>query len=65
MILQRIGNRGIGLGRLLERAAAKHPTNIVILDHDLDIAPEVGRRVTVPELADLADDVASRLWAAG
>lgn len=65
MILQRIGNRGIGLGRLLERAAAKHPTNIVILDHDLDIAPEVGRRVTVPELADVVDDFAARLWAAG
>lgn len=64
MFLQRIGNRGIGLGRLLERAAARHPANIVILDHDLDIAPEVGRRVTVPELADLVDDFASRLWAA-
>ncbi|MFL6122732.1 AMP-binding protein [Actinophytocola sp.] len=65
MFLQRVGNRGIGLGRLLDRAAAKHPTNVVILDHDLDIAPEIGRRVTVPELADLVDDFASRLWAAG
>ncbi len=65
MFLQRIGNRGIGFGRLLERAAAKHPTNVVILDHDLDIAPEVGRRVTVAELADVVDDFASRLWAAG
>jgi acyl-coenzyme A synthetase/AMP-(fatty) acid ligase len=65
MFLQRIGNRGIGLGRLLEWAAAKHPTNVVLLDHDLDIAPELGRRMTVPELADLVDDFASRLWAAG
>jgi acyl-coenzyme A synthetase/AMP-(fatty) acid ligase len=65
MFLQRIGNRGIGLGRLFEKAAARHPTNVVILDHDLDIAPEVGRRATVPELADLVDDIASRLWAAG
>jgi acyl-coenzyme A synthetase/AMP-(fatty) acid ligase len=65
MFLQRIGNRGIGFGRLLERAATKHPTNVVILDHDLDIAPEVGRRATVAELADVVDDFASRLWAAG
>lgn len=65
MFLQRIGNRGIRLGRMLERAAAKHPTNTVRLDHDLDIAPEAGRLVTVPALADLVDDFASRLWAAG
>jgi acyl-coenzyme A synthetase/AMP-(fatty) acid ligase len=65
MFLQRIGNRGIRLGRMLERAAAKHPANTVVLDHDLDIAPEAGRRVTVPQLADLVDDFAARLWAAG
>lgn len=65
MFLQRIGNRGIRLGRMLERAAAKHPANTVRLDHDLDIAPEAGRLVTVPALADLVDDFASRLWAAG
>jgi acyl-coenzyme A synthetase/AMP-(fatty) acid ligase len=64
VILQRIGNRGIQLGTLFERAAAKHPANLVILDHDLDIAPELGRRATVTELADLIDDVAARLWAA-
>ena len=65
MFLQRIGNWGIRLGRMLERAAARHPTNTVVLDHDLDIAPEIGRRVSVPRLADLVDDFASRLWAAG
>lgn len=65
MFLQRIRNRGIGLGRLLERAASRHPANVVLLDHDLDIAPEAGRRMTVPELADVVDDVGSRLWAAG
>lgn len=64
MFLQRIGNRGIRLGRLFERAAARHPTNVLILDHDLDIAPELGRRATIPEVADLVDDFASRLWAA-
>lgn len=65
MLLQRIGNRGIRLGRMLERAAARYPDNTVVLDHDLDIAPEVGRRVTVSALAELVDDFASRLWAAG
>jgi acyl-coenzyme A synthetase/AMP-(fatty) acid ligase len=65
MFLQRIGNKGIRLGTLFERAAARYPTNFVILDHDLDIAPELGRRLTLVQVADLVDDFASRLWAAG
>jgi acyl-coenzyme A synthetase/AMP-(fatty) acid ligase len=65
MFLQRIGNKGIRLGTLFDRAAAKHPANPVILDHDLDIAPQLGRRLTLTETADLVDDFASRLWAAG
>ncbi|MEU2924711.1 class I adenylate-forming enzyme family protein [Streptomyces sp. NPDC007251] len=65
MFLQRIGNKGIGLGTILDRAAAKHPANVITLDHDLDIAPERGRRLTVSEAADLVDDYAARLWAAG
>lgn len=64
MLLQRIGNRGIQLGTLFERAASRHPTNILFLDHDLGLDPELGRRVTIPELADLVADHASRLWAA-
>ncbi|GAB2331871.1 class I adenylate-forming enzyme family protein [Streptomyces sp. NPDC006967] len=64
MLLQRVGNRGIQLGRLFERAAARHASNVLILDHDLDIAPELGRRATIAEVADLIDDLASRLWAA-
>ncbi|MEU1624288.1 AMP-binding protein [Streptomyces sp. NPDC020096] len=64
MFLQRIGNKGIRLGTLFERAAARHPASLVILDHDLDIAPELGRRATLTEVADLVDDFASRLWAA-
>ncbi|HEX6967866.1 MAG TPA: AMP-binding protein [Micromonosporaceae bacterium] len=64
MLLQRIANRGIGLGTLFERAAARYPTNVLILDHDLDIAPELGRRATIAEIADLVDDFAARLWAA-
>ncbi|GAA1413243.1 AMP-binding protein [Kitasatospora putterlickiae] len=65
MFLQRIANRGIRLGTLFERAAVRNGANVVILDHDLGIAPELGRRATVAELADLVDDHASRLWAAG
>lgn len=62
MLLQRIGNKGIRLGTLFDRAAARHPASPVILDHDLDIAPERGRRLTLTELADVVDDAASRLW---
>nr|BFE58088.1 AMP-binding protein [Dactylosporangium thailandense] len=65
MLLQRIGNRGIRLGTLLERAAARHPDNPVVLDHPLAIAPRLGRRTTVAALADLVAGTASRLWAAG
>jgi len=32
LFLQRIGNRGIRLGTLFERAAARHPANVVLLD---------------------------------
>ncbi|GAB3476716.1 class I adenylate-forming enzyme family protein [Amycolatopsis cihanbeyliensis] len=64
MFLQRVWNRGIRLGTLFERAAARYPANFVVLDHDLDIAPEVGRRMTVTEIANLIDDFASRFWAA-
>ncbi|MGA5817804.1 class I adenylate-forming enzyme family protein [Kitasatospora sp. NPDC094028] len=64
MFLQRVGNRGIRLGTVFDRAAARHPANPVYLDHDLDIAPALGRRITLTEIADLVDDFAARLWAA-
>ncbi|MEU4655986.1 class I adenylate-forming enzyme family protein [Streptomyces sp. NPDC023723] len=64
MFLQRLGNKGIQLGTVFDRAAARHPAGPVYLDHDLDIAPELGRRLTLTEIADLVDDFASRLWAA-
>jgi acyl-coenzyme A synthetase/AMP-(fatty) acid ligase len=65
MLLQRIANRGIALGTLFERAAARHPGNEIILDHDLDVAPQLGRRLPVGEVAELVADLASRLHAAG
>ncbi|MFE9769524.1 AMP-binding protein [Streptomyces sp. NPDC005808] len=64
MLLQRVANKGIRLGTVFDRAAARHPASPVHLDHDLDIAPGVGRRPTLTELAYLVDDFASRLWAA-
>ncbi|GHD17624.1 putative fatty-acid-CoA ligase FadD [Nocardiopsis kunsanensis] len=65
MFLQRIANKGIRLGTLFDRAAERHPASPVILDHVLDIAPELGHRFTLTELADLVDDFASRLWRLG
>ncbi|RST23697.1 long-chain fatty acid--CoA ligase [Streptomyces sp. WAC04770] len=64
MLLERITNRGIQLGTVFDRAATRHPASPVYLDHDLDISPGLGRRLTLTELADLVDDFASRLWAA-
>ncbi|BFO19240.1 hypothetical protein SHKM778_56280 [Streptomyces sp. KM77-8] len=64
MFLQRVANKGIQLGTVFDRAAARHPASPVYLDHDLDIAPELGRRLALTELADLIDGFASRLWAA-
>lgn len=64
MFLQRIANRGFRVGSLFERAAARHPSNVLILDHQLDIAPQLGRRATIAEVAGTVADFASRLRAA-
>ena len=65
MILQRLANRGIGLGTLFDRAARRSPTNPLILDHRLDTAPELGHRLTMADVAEHVDDLATRLWAGG
>ena len=57
--------RGLYLGILPETAARKNGSTLFTLDHDLDVLPDVGRRLTVAELADHVDDLASRLRAAG
>ena len=57
--------RGLYLGVVPEMAAARHGSTPLTLDHDLDIGPELGRRLTVAELAGLTDDLAGRLRAAG
>ncbi|GAB7104202.1 AMP-binding protein [Streptomyces phaeofaciens JCM 4814] len=57
--------RPLRLGLIPEEAAARHPHVPFTLDHDMDAAPEAGRTLTVAALADLVDDMAARLWAAG
>jgi acyl-coenzyme A synthetase/AMP-(fatty) acid ligase len=53
------------LGLVPELAAARHGGNVLTLDHDLDVLPGTGRRLTVSELARHVDDLAARLYAAG
>ena len=60
-----IRKHGLHLGIMPEAAAAENGSTLLTLDHDLDILPEAGRRLTVVELADHVDDLAGRLWAAG
>nr|BAE78973.1 fatty-acid-CoA ligase homolog [Streptomyces sp. KO-3988] len=60
-----IQKRGLHIGLLPAMAAAVDETTPITLDHDLDVLPEVGRQLTVSRLADLVDDLAARLWAAG
>jgi acyl-coenzyme A synthetase/AMP-(fatty) acid ligase len=57
--------KGLHLGTVPEAGAAKNPSTLLTLDHDLDVLPEAGRRLTVAELASHVDDLAARLWAAG
>lgn len=57
--------RGLYLGTMAEEASARHGSTLFTLDHDLDVLPDAGRRMTVAELADHVDDLAGRLWAAG
>jgi acyl-coenzyme A synthetase/AMP-(fatty) acid ligase len=65
MIHNSTGKRGCYYGVVPERAAARNSSTPLTLDHDLDILPEVGRRLTVAELTGHVADLADRLWAAG
>src|SRR6266498_2684287 len=58
VIRKRIRKRGLYLGMVPEMAAARDSPTLLTLDHDLDVLPEVGRQLTV-------DDLAGRLRAAG
>ena len=57
--------RGLQLGMLPQAAATRNGSTLLTLDHDLDVLPEAGRRLTVAELAYHVDDLARRLRAAG
>ncbi|MFW6693961.1 class I adenylate-forming enzyme family protein [Streptomyces sp. MAR4 CNX-425] len=57
--------RGLFLGVLAQRAAVRHGSVLLTLDHDLDVLPQAGRRITVNELAYHVGDLAGRLAAAG
>jgi acyl-coenzyme A synthetase/AMP-(fatty) acid ligase len=61
LILQRIGNRGLFLGSLFDGAAGKNPYLKITLDHELDVAPELGSELTVYACANLVAELASAL----
>ena len=60
-----IHKRGLHLGLLPAMAAAVDPGTPIVLDHDLAVAPQLGRCLTAACLAELVDDLAGRLHAAG
>ncbi|MDT0344933.1 class I adenylate-forming enzyme family protein [Streptomyces litchfieldiae] len=64
-VYKSIRENGLYFGTVPEKAAAINGSTLITLDHDLDVLPEAGRRLTVAELADHVDDLSARLWAAG
>ncbi|WFE62958.1 AMP-binding protein [Micromonospora sp. WMMD714] len=56
---------GLHLGLVPQLAAARNASTLLTLDHDLDVLPDAGRRLTVAQIAGHVDDLAGRLWAAG
>lgn len=60
-----IQKTGLHIGLLPAMAAAVNGSTRIILDHDLDVLPDGGRQLSASRLADLVDDLAARLWAAG
>ena len=56
---------GLYLGVVPERAARVRGAMPLVLDHDLDVLPEAGRRLTVTQLAGHVEDIANRFAAAG
>ena len=60
-----VSRRGFYLGEMFARAAARHGGVRVTLDRPLDVAPGTGLDHTYVTLAELVDELAARLWAAG
>ncbi|SDJ66023.1 Acyl-coenzyme A synthetase/AMP-(fatty) acid ligase [Actinopolyspora mzabensis] len=65
VIHKSIRKHGLQLGMVPQWAVARNSSTELDVDHELDALPEVGRRLTVSELAEHVDDLAGRLWAAG
>ncbi|MFB8144041.1 class I adenylate-forming enzyme family protein [Streptomyces parvus] len=57
--------RGLYLGVVPARAALDNGAMPLVLDHDLDVLPELGRELTVGRIADCVADLADRFAAAG
>jgi acyl-coenzyme A synthetase/AMP-(fatty) acid ligase len=62
---QLFGNRGFYLGVMFHRAARRHGPVPVVLDRPLDVAPDAGTHHTYASIAELVDELAARLGAAG
>ncbi len=60
-----VTRRGFYIGEMFERAAARRGAVRVTLDRPLDVAPDAGLDHTYVTLADLVDELAARLRAAG
>jgi acyl-coenzyme A synthetase/AMP-(fatty) acid ligase len=56
---------GLYLGTVPEQAAVRNHDAGITLDHELAVRPDLGRRLTVGQLAEVVDDLAGRLHAAG
>jgi acyl-coenzyme A synthetase/AMP-(fatty) acid ligase len=60
-----VSRRGFYLGEMFERAARRHGGVSVVLDRPLDVAPAAGLDQSYLTLAELVDELAARLSAAG
>jgi acyl-coenzyme A synthetase/AMP-(fatty) acid ligase len=65
MVRTPAGHRGLYIGLIPELAARRNPQLTITLDHEMAAFPDAGRQLTVSELADLVDETAARLVAAG
>lgn len=56
---------GLQLGVVPDAASSRHGSVPLILDHELDVVPEAGRRLTMAQLAQHVGDLAARLSGSG
>jgi acyl-coenzyme A synthetase/AMP-(fatty) acid ligase len=65
MLQHFLAERGFYLGSMFEQAARTHGAIAITVDRPLDVVPNSGTDLTYRTVADLVDDLAARLWAAG